>query len=138
MAIVEKFKKSFEATKESYIGWVVLNGCIGAAAICALIGVMIWIANYIGPVIACFVVSGLFMLAAGVVKWIIDSKEKEAARRLASAKQEIKQDVAVITTPLQVVRRSASGQTFPFVSLGLLAGLSLLAYYLKEQEAPPT
>lgn len=136
MAIVEKLRRSLEATKASYGSWVALGGCLAVSAVCGLIGIMIWTAEFIGPILTCFLFSGLFMLAAGVVKFVIDAKDKEAARKFNSAKQEMKQDVAVLTTPLKVASRSASDHPIPFASLGMLACLAVIAYYLKGEEAP--
>lgn len=137
MAIVEKLRKSFEATKVSYGSLAALGGCLAVSAICALLGIMIWVADFIGAVLTCFLFSGLFMLTSGVVKFVIDAKEKEAARKFNSAKREIKQDVAAITAPLKVASRSASGHTIPFASLGILACLTVVAYYLQVEETPP-
>jgi hypothetical protein len=134
--IVEKLKKSFEASKESYVNWIVLGICIAVAAICALVGIMIWVADYIGAVPSCFLFSGLFILAAGIVKFVIDAKAKEATRKLNSAKQEIRDDVAAITKPVKFAREVVPRHPFPVASVALLAILSLLAYYLKGEEAP--
>ena len=45
-----------------------------------------WSADFIGSISTCFLFSGLFVLAAGVVKLVIDAMEKEANPKLTSAK----------------------------------------------------
>ena len=134
--VVEKLRKSFEAAKESFGISITLGGCLAVSAICALVGIMVWTAEFIGPVLTCFLFSGFFMLAAGVVKFVIDAKEKEAARKFNSAKREIKQGLTVITTPLKAANRSASDHPIPFASLGILACLAVIAYYLQGEGAP--
>lgn len=136
MAIIEKLKKSFAATKESYGSWIAFAVCLAVGALCALAGIMIWVAEYIGAVLSCFLFSGIFVLVAGIVRFVIDAKEKEAARKLDSAKQEIKRDVAVVAKPLEVAYRSAPQSPFPVVLLGLLAGVAILTYYMNDEEAP--
>ena len=135
MSIIEKVQESVEAKKESYGTWIAFGICLAAAAICALVGLMIWAADYIGTVLSCFAFSGLFLLAAGLVKFVIDAKDKEASHKLNSAKKEIKRDVAAVVTPFEIARRSAPEHPFPAMSIGLLAGLAILAYFLKGEEA---
>lgn len=135
MAIIEKLEKSFEATKESYSSWIAFGVCLAVAALCALAGIMIWVAEYIGAVLSCFLFSGIFVLAAGIVKFVIDAKEKEAAKKLDSAKREIKRDVATVAKPLKVAYRSMPRSPFPVALLGLLAGVAILTYYTKTEEA---
>jgi hypothetical protein len=136
VAIVEKLRKSFQAAEGSYGSWIALGGCLVVSATCALIGIMNWVADFIGSVLTCFLFSGLFMLAAGVAKFVIDVNDKEATQEFNSAKREIKQDVAVLTTPLKAAGRNVSHHPIPFASLGLLACLAVVAYYIKAEEAP--
>lgn len=95
---------------------------------------MIWAAEYIGRVPSCFAFAALFLLAAGIVKFVIDAKAKEASRKLSSAKKEIKRDVATVAKPFEIARRSAPERPFSAMTIGLLTGLALLAYYLKGEE----
>jgi hypothetical protein len=69
------------------------------------------------------------------VKFVIDAKDKEASRKLSSAKKEVKRDVAAVAKPFGIARRSAPERPFSTMTIGLLAGLALLAYYLKGEEA---
>ena len=103
LAIISKLTKSFEATKQSLGAWIAFGVCLAVAGACALVGIMMWSADFIGSIPTCFLFSGLFVLAAGVVKHMIDAKEKEASHKLTSAKEEVKQDVAAITMPLNLV-----------------------------------
>lgn len=134
MSIIEKVQQSVEAKKESYGTWIAFGVCLAAAAVCALVGLMTWAADYIGAVLSCLTFSGLFLLAAGIVKFVIDAKDKEAARKLSSAKKEIKRDVAAVAAPFEIARRSAPERPFSAMSIGLLAGIAVLAYFLKGNE----
>lgn len=137
MPVIAKLKKSFAAAKEAYGSWIVLSVCLALAGGCALAGIIIWVADYVGAVPSCLLFSGIFLLAAGIVKFVIDAKEKEATRTLDSAKQEIKRDVAAVAKPLDVAYRSTPRSPFPMALLGLLAALTVFTYYMKTEGAPP-
>ena len=131
MAIISKLKKSFEATKQSLGAWIAFGVCLAVAGACALVGIMMWSADFIGSIPTCFLFSGLFLLAAGVVNLVIDAKEKEASHKLTSAKEEVKQDVAAITMPLKIAQDSVPQQLRPAVPIALVACLIMLAYLSK-------
>jgi hypothetical protein len=60
VSIIKKVQESFEAKKESYGSWIAFGVCLAAAAVCALVGVMIWAAEYIGGVLSCFAFAACF------------------------------------------------------------------------------
>ena len=93
---------------------------------------LVWSADFIGSIPTCFLFSGLFLLAAGVVNLVIDAKEKEASHKLTSAKVEVKQDVAAITMPLKIAQDSVPQQLRPAVPIVLVACLIMLAYLSKS------
>jgi hypothetical protein len=134
VSIIKKVQESIEAKKESYGSWIAFGICLAVAAVCALAGFMIWAAEFIGGVLSCFAFAGLFLLAVGIVKFVIDAKAKKASRKLSSAKEEVKRDVAVVAKPFEIARRSAPERPFSALTIGLLTGLALLAYYLKGEE----
>ena len=135
--IISKLKKSFEATKQSYGAWIAFGVCLAISGTCALVGVILWTAEFVGPIPACFLFAGLFVLAAGIVKLVIDAKEKEASHNFTSAKEEVKQDLAIITKPLKIVEETVPEHARPAVPIVLVACLILLAYFSKSQDVSP-
>ena len=55
---------------------------------------------------ACFLFAGLFALAAGVVNFTIEAKDRDENGKLYSAKEEVKHDAVAITAPLKIAQQS--------------------------------
>ena len=132
MGIISKLKGSIEAKKQSYEALIAFGICLAIAAVCALVGVMMCIADFIGSIPTCFLFAGLFALAAGVVNFTIEAKDKDANGKLYSAKEEVKHDAAAITAPLKIAQQSVPEEArIPIVLVGCLL---LLAYFSKSQD----
>jgi hypothetical protein len=134
VGIISKLKGSIEAKKQSYEALIAFGICLAIAAVCALVGVMMWIADFIGFIPTCFLFAGLFALAAGVVNFAIEAKDKDASRKLYSAKEEVKHDAAAITAPLKIAQQSVPGEAMPAIPIVLVGCLILLAYFSKSQD----
>jgi len=77
VGIISKLKGSIEAKKQSYEALIAFGICLAMAAVCALVGVMMWIADFIGSIPTCFLFAGLFALAA----FMAEQRSKEISIR---------------------------------------------------------
>lgn len=133
MGIIPKLNASFDATKQFSEAWAVFGVSLAIAVICALVGLMIWVADYIGSAPACFAFSGLFLLASGISKFFIDAKGREAQENFSSAKNEAVEDVSAITQPLKIANKIAPGHVSPVLPVVLFASMICVAYFMKDQ-----
>ncbi|MBS0252768.1 MAG: hypothetical protein JSR78_17065 [Proteobacteria bacterium] len=133
MGIIAKLNASFDATKQFSEAFAVFGVCLAIAGICALVGMVIWLADYIGAAPACFAFSGLFLLASGISKFVIDAKGREAQDKLKSAKNEAVDDVSAITQPLKIADKVASGDVSPVLSIVLFASMMCVAYFMRDR-----
>lgn len=132
MGIIAKLNASLDATKQLSEAWAVFAVCLAISGICALVGVMVWVADYIGSAPACFVFSALFLLASGVSKLVIDAKGREAQDNFRSAKNEAVDDVS---QPLKIANKVAPGHVSPVLPVVLFASMICVAYFTKGQTA---
>lgn len=135
VGIIAKVKTSFEATKEFYEAWAIFGASLAAAVVCALVGGMIWVAYHIGSVPACFAFSGFFLVVAGLAKFLIDAKGREARENFNSAKDEVIEDASAVAQPLKIANNVVSGRVGPVAPVVLFVSLLCIAYLMKDQPA---
>jgi len=135
VGIFTRLKRSFEAEKQSYEALAVYAVCLLLVAVCVLAGLMIWVADFVGPIGSCFLFAVIFAIAAGIAKLIIDAKEREASRNFNIAKDTVTGEVAAVTAPFKAaVQSTTSGNLKPVVPVAIAAAIILLVLLSRDSD----
>ena len=137
LRIVDELKGTVSSTlrQASLISVVALALLVAAGFLCAAAFVVV-LQSY-GPVVACLVLAGIFILVAiiaGVIYAIRKRQMEARARERRARAPHLLADPLVLTTGLQLVRTIGLKRLIPLIAIGGVA-LGLLATRTAAQDA---
>lgn len=136
LRIVDEFKDTVSSTlrQASLMSVAALALVIAAGFLCAAAFIVV-LESY-GPVVACLVLAGIFILIAvivGVIYTVRRRRMEARARRQQARAAHLLADPLVVTTGLQIARSIGLKRLIPLIAIGAVA-LGFLATRATAQE----
>ena len=134
-SMFERIKQTVEAKKESYQATAGMLTCLALAAVFALVACVIWLAQYLGPVVATLSFAVAFLLLALGFKLVSNSREAEASKNIEAVEEQASEAVDVVSATARTV---ASAPTKPSVLIPTLVVAGILLVLIDRSRASPS
>lgn len=132
MPVFETVRQSFEAKKEAYEASAGVVACLVLAALFGLGAFAIWLASFLGPILSAVCLAAAFLIMAGILQLVSQSKHEEAGQKLEVAEKQVGDAAHVVTS---TITSAASIPTKTYVWLPVLLGAAVLLIVVERRRS---